>query len=86
VDACGDGTAAFMSHRRPFGLELKAFVRHVGVAMSVQYGALSWNRQKALYDVTLLSLLALYLGIFVGVGFAGGGKKIGFVECTRRSS
>ena len=36
--------------------------------MSVQYGAVSWNRQKKVYDVTLLSLLALYLGIFVGVG------------------
>jgi len=36
--------------------------------MSVQYGAISWNRQKKVYDVTLLSLLALYLGIFVGVG------------------
>ena len=30
--------------------------------MSVQYGAISWNRQKKVYDVTLLSLLALYLG------------------------
>src|SRR5258706_9869606 len=36
--------------------------------MSVQYGAISWNRQKMVYDVTLLSLLALYLGTFVGVG------------------
>jgi len=36
--------------------------------MSVQYGAISWNRQKKVYDVTLLSLLVLYLGIFVGVG------------------
>src|SRR5437868_7315299 len=36
--------------------------------MSVQYGAISWNRQKKVYDVTLLSLLALYLGIFVSVG------------------
>src|SRR6266571_2687730 len=36
--------------------------------MSVQYGAISWNRQKKVYDVTLLSLLALYLGIFVGIG------------------
>src|SRR5229473_2547200 len=36
--------------------------------MSVQYGAISWNRQKKVYDVTLLSLLALYLGMFVGVG------------------
>ena len=36
--------------------------------MSVQYGAIGWNRQKKVYDLTLLSLLALYLGIFVGVG------------------
>src|ERR1043166_546504 len=36
--------------------------------MSVQYGAISWNRQKKVYDLTLLSLLALYLGIFVGIG------------------
>jgi methionine sulfoxide reductase heme-binding subunit len=36
--------------------------------MSVQYGAIGWNRQKKVYDVTLISLLALYLGIFVGVG------------------
>src|SRR6266487_119709 len=36
--------------------------------MSVQYGAIGWNRQKRVYDVTLLSLLALYLGVFVGVG------------------
>src|SRR6266487_4094629 len=36
--------------------------------MSVQYGAIGWNRQKRVYDVTLLSLLALYLGLFVGIG------------------
>src|SRR5208283_4183924 len=36
--------------------------------MSVQYGAISWNRQKKVYDVTLLLLLALYLGTFIGVG------------------
>ena len=36
--------------------------------MSVQYGAIGWNRQKKFYDVTFLSLLVLYLGIFVGVG------------------
>lgn len=36
--------------------------------MSVQYGAISWNRQKQVYDVTLVSLLALYLAVFVGVG------------------
>jgi len=36
--------------------------------MSVQYGAISWNRQKKVYDLTLVSLLALYLALFVGVG------------------
>ncbi len=36
--------------------------------MSVQYGAISWNRQKKLYDLVLVFLLALYLAIFVGVG------------------
>lgn len=36
--------------------------------MSVQYGAISWNRQKRVYDVTLVSLLTLYIAIFVGVG------------------
>src|SRR5947208_11545257 len=36
--------------------------------MSVQYGAIGWNRQKKVYDVRLLSLLALYLVTFVGIG------------------
>ena len=36
--------------------------------MSVEYGAISWNRQKKVYDLTLVSLLALYLAVFVGVG------------------
>jgi methionine sulfoxide reductase heme-binding subunit len=36
--------------------------------MSVQYGAISWNRQKKVYDITLVSLLVLYIGIFVGIG------------------
>ena len=36
--------------------------------MSVQYGAISWNRQKRVYDLTLVFLVALYLAIFVGVG------------------
>ena len=37
--------------------------------MSVQYGAISWNRQKKVYDYTLLSCLGLYLAVFLGVGF-----------------
>jgi nitrite reductase/ring-hydroxylating ferredoxin subunit/DMSO/TMAO reductase YedYZ heme-binding membrane subunit len=36
--------------------------------MSVQYGAISWNRQKKVYDLTLVSLLVLYLAVFVRVG------------------
>jgi len=36
--------------------------------MSIQYGAISWNRQKKVYDVTLVSLLVIYLAAFVGVG------------------
>jgi len=36
--------------------------------MSVQYGAIGWNRQKKVYDVVLVSLLLLYLALFVGVG------------------
>lgn len=36
--------------------------------MSVQYGAISWNRQKKGYDLTLVSSLALYLAVFLGFG------------------
>lgn len=36
--------------------------------MSVQYGAIGWNRQKKLYDLLLVSGVLLYLGIFVGIG------------------
>ncbi len=36
--------------------------------MSVQYGAISWNRQKKIYDLTLVSLIAVYLGLFIGIG------------------
>jgi len=36
--------------------------------MSVQYGAISWNPQKKVYDLTLVSLLVLYVAVFVGVG------------------
>ena len=31
--------------------------------MSVQYGAISWNRQKKVYDATLVSLLVVYLEV-----------------------
>ena len=36
--------------------------------MSVQYGAIGWNPQKKVYDLTLIALLLLYLGVFVGIG------------------
>src|SRR5262245_16976194 len=36
--------------------------------MSTEYRAISWNRQKKFYDLTLVSLLAAYLAIFVGTG------------------
>jgi nitrite reductase/ring-hydroxylating ferredoxin subunit/DMSO/TMAO reductase YedYZ heme-binding membrane subunit len=36
--------------------------------MSIQYGAIGWNRQKKIYDVVLVSLVLLYLATFVGVG------------------
>jgi sulfoxide reductase heme-binding subunit YedZ len=36
--------------------------------LSVRYGAISWNRQKRVYDSTLVSLVALYLTIFIGIG------------------
>lgn len=37
--------------------------------MSVQYGAIGWNRQKKIYDTVLVSILTVYLATFVGVGF-----------------
>ena len=36
--------------------------------MSVQYGAIGWNRQKKIYDIVMVTLLVIYLGLFVGVG------------------
>jgi sulfoxide reductase heme-binding subunit YedZ len=36
--------------------------------MSVQYSAISWNRHKKLYDLTIVSSLVLYVGLFVGIG------------------
>ena len=37
--------------------------------MSVSYQAVGWNRTKKVYDALLASGLAVYLGIFIGVGF-----------------
>jgi nitrite reductase/ring-hydroxylating ferredoxin subunit/DMSO/TMAO reductase YedYZ heme-binding membrane subunit len=36
--------------------------------MSVQYKAILWSRQKRIYDAVLAGGIALYLGVFVGVG------------------
>ncbi|MBS1807073.1 MAG: ferric reductase-like transmembrane domain-containing protein [Acidobacteria bacterium] len=36
--------------------------------MSVGYKAVSWNRQKRIYDLVLASGIVLYLGLFVGLG------------------
>lgn len=36
--------------------------------MSVQYAAIGWNRQKRLYDAILWTTIAIYLGLFIGVG------------------
>lgn len=36
--------------------------------MSVGYSAISWNRQKKIYDSILVSGVVLYLGIFLGLG------------------
>jgi hypothetical protein len=36
--------------------------------MSVTYGAVGWNRNKRLYDATIVAGLLLYLGLFLGVG------------------
>src|SRR5215475_12948881 len=36
--------------------------------MSVQYNAISWNRQKKIYDATFVSLVVLYLATFIGIG------------------
>ena len=36
--------------------------------MSVKYSAISWNRQKKFYDLTVVAMLILYLAVFVGIG------------------
>ncbi len=38
--------------------------------MSLSYLAVGWNRQKKIYDAVLLLGVALYLALFIGVGFA----------------
>ena len=38
--------------------------------MSVSYQAVLWNRHKKIYDGVLAAAIVLYLGLFVGVGFA----------------
>src|SRR5436190_18568392 len=36
--------------------------------MSTQYRAISWNRQKKIYDIVVVTLLLTYVLLFVGVG------------------
>lgn len=36
--------------------------------MSTEYRAISWNRQKKIYDLVLVSLLCAYVAAFVGIG------------------
>src|SRR5215471_9807227 len=36
--------------------------------MSTEYRAISWNRQKKIYDLVLVSLLCTYISVFVGMG------------------
>jgi len=38
--------------------------------LSLSYLAVGWNRQKKIYDAVLLLGVALYLALFIGVGFA----------------
>ena len=38
--------------------------------MSVKYRLISWNRTKKAYDTSIAAGLAVYLGLFVGLGFA----------------
>lgn len=35
--------------------------------MSVTYSAISWNSQKRVYDVIIVGLIAVYLGVFAGL-------------------
>src|SRR5438552_6116082 len=39
-----------------------------GNAMSHQYQAIGWNRQKRLYDVVVLTGVALYIALFIAFG------------------
>jgi methionine sulfoxide reductase heme-binding subunit len=36
--------------------------------MSTEYRAISWNRQKKIYDLVVASLLLTYIALFIGVG------------------
>src|SRR4029079_18106230 len=43
-------------------------IRSRGDAMSVQYQAIGWNRQKRIYDTILAAGVVAYLGIFIAAG------------------
>src|SRR3954467_10188350 len=36
--------------------------------MSTEYRAISWNRQKKIYDLVVVTLLLTYVLLFVGIG------------------
>src|SRR5947207_13801975 len=36
--------------------------------MSIEYHAISWNRQKKIYDLVVVSFLLTYVLLFVGIG------------------
>jgi DMSO/TMAO reductase YedYZ heme-binding membrane subunit len=38
--------------------------------VSVSYQAVLWNRHKKIYDGVLAAGIVLYLGLFLGIGFA----------------
>jgi methionine sulfoxide reductase heme-binding subunit len=38
--------------------------------MSTQYQAVGWNRQKRIYDLTVVGGIVIYVGLFVGLGAA----------------
>jgi len=56
-----------MAVRRRATIRLKPAASSWATAMSHQYQAISWNRQKRVYDVVVVAGLALYLTLFIGL-------------------
>jgi methionine sulfoxide reductase heme-binding subunit len=51
-----------------YACESKITANHArSAAMSVGYQAISWNRQKRIYDVVLVSGVVIYVGVFIGL-------------------